>query len=85
MILSNSEKNLQDSINVWNEEFKRFKLSVNILKTVTMIIANIYIDNAKVKQTSNFKYLGSVLKARGDMEPEMNKRIISIPINCTMP
>lgn len=55
-------------------------MNIKANKTEDMIVSktehkiDVRINNNKVQQIKNFKYLGSVIIAHGDLEPDINSR-----------
>lgn len=58
---------IHNNINSWNKAFSKYGMSINAYKTKVLAIStsndvvDVRLRNKTVKQTNNFKYLGSVL------------------------
>lgn len=56
-------------------------MKINVEKTEVMVAGkikhtvNIKLNNKMIKQTDNFKYLGSVINAQGDLSEKINESI----------
>lgn len=67
-IMAGSEKDLQQSLSIWNEAMKNAGMKLNKSKTKVMAIANekidrnITIDGTKINQVNQFKYLGAIIE-----------------------
>lgn len=81
MIITESEKDLQKNLEVWNEILIEYKMKINKNKTKVMTIGeerqqiNINIDNENIEQVTNFNYLGITIENDGSQELEINERI----------
>lgn len=81
VVLANTEKDLQINLNIWNEELKKFNMSINIEKTKTMIITKenkkvvIKVEDNIIDQVENYKYLGTIIQNTGSYEEEINARL----------
>lgn len=82
VIVANKESDLQRNVEVWVGKFDKYGMNVNIKKTETMMVSkrdegpvNILIKGETVNQTTDFRYLGTVLNSQGDYEPDINNRI----------
>ena len=81
---AHSEEDLQIMLNHFAEASKLFGLTISIGKTEVLhqpapqsspMPPNISIDETTLKNTKNFKYLGSVISADGSIDQEINARI----------
>lgn len=83
VIVARTEGDMQLNVNIWNESFKEFGMKVNSAKTELLVIkkehvnVNISMNNEVIKQVTDFKYLGSKISARGELEPEIESRVAS--------
>lgn len=81
VITAGSEKKLQENLKVWKEKMEEEGMEININKTKIMVIGdkdiktNIEINNVKIEQVEEFKYLGVTLEGTGKQEAEINERI----------
>lgn len=81
VITAGSEKKLQENLKVWKEKMEEEGMEININKTKIMVIGdkdiktNIEINNVKIEQVEEFKYLGVKLEGTGKQEAEINERI----------
>lgn len=81
IIIGETEKQLQNNINVFNQELKKKNMKINIQKTKTMVIGNleekhsIEIDGKYLEQVKCYKYLGVVINSKGNLEEEINERV----------
>ena len=80
-LLGNTEKTLQEHVNNLNERCKQFNMKIGTTKTEAMKISktpgplNITVDNNKMKQVEEFKYLGSIFTQDGKIDREIEARI----------
>jgi hypothetical protein len=81
VIMANTEKGLQNNINVWDEVLKKNGMKISTKKTKTMMTAkepeilNIKIGEESLEQVTNFKYLGTIIESSGKQEIDINERI----------
>lgn len=81
VITAGSEKKLQENLKIWKEKMEEEGMEININKTKIMVIGdkdikiNIEINNVKIEQVEEFKYLGVTLEETGKQEAEINERI----------
>ena len=80
-IFANSQKALQQNLDIWNSVLKSKNMKTNTEKSKVMVIAHddlstqVHIDGHTVEQVNEFKYLGCVLDSKGKHEIEVNERI----------
>ena len=83
VIFAKKEEELQRNINVWKENLGEYNLKINISKSKVMMISRssrnikIQIDNIQMEQVEDFKYLGTVIEAKGNNNLEVDSRIDS--------
>ena len=83
VLIAESEKDLQDMLDIVVEESGRKGLALNISKTESMTISkkqhappcNLQSDGKQVKQVKKFKYLGYLMTSDGKCTSEIQKRI----------
>lgn len=81
VLLAKSEKDLQFNLDVWAETLSRYNMNINITKTKAMVIAKnheqvtIMLEQRKIEQVPNFKYLGTIIAENGKLEDDLNNRI----------
>ncbi|KAL1447452.1 hypothetical protein WDU94_015565 [Cyamophila willieti] len=84
-VVAKTPNQLQNQLNIFAAEFKRFGLNINVEKTVAMFVncapSEIRINNEKVKVVESFKYLGSTIESNGTHDTEVNHRINSASQN----
>ncbi|CAH0722412.1 unnamed protein product, partial [Brenthis ino] len=74
---------LQALISCLNDVCCKFGLSINVKKTEVMamnideqlLVPDFLIGNSKLKQVESFKYLGSIVTHKGDLDAEVDQRI----------
>ncbi|XP_076062496.1 uncharacterized protein LOC143037822 [Oratosquilla oratoria] len=73
---------LTEAMNRWMEQLTLMGMELNAEKCEIMVISReesnneIWINEKKVKEVSNFKYLGADFNSKGRMEVEINTRIV---------
>lgn len=81
IIIGETEKQLQNNIQVFNEELRKKNMKINIQKTKTMVIGNseekhsIELDGKYLEQVKSYKYLAVVINSKGNLEEEINERV----------
>ena len=83
VITAETEEQLQERYRAWQENLERGGLRVNVGKTEVMISSrggreDLHIRTTageELKQTTSFKYLGSVISEEGGCEQEVRQRI----------
>lgn len=65
-----------------DQSCRRFGLKISITKTEVMAMdsihhvpLNLQLDGSTLKQTDKFRYLGSAVTSKGDLDSEINSRI----------
>ena len=83
-LAAHNAEDLQELANNFSEAAKAFGLTISISKTevlqqlapgANMLPPSITIDNATLKNVSQFKYLGSTISNTGNVDDEVNCRI----------
>lgn len=80
-IFARNERDLQHNLDIWKKILERKNLNINVDKTKVMVISkenasvSVHIDNKKVEQVTNYKYLGTIIEQSGSNEVEVNNRI----------
>lgn len=83
MICAPTEKALQENLLVWEKELQKRKLKINPNKTKVMMIGkeqkqlNIELNQEKIEQVEEYKYLGIWIEREGNIENEIKERINS--------
>lgn len=83
VIVARTERDMQINVNTWNDNLKEFGMKVNSAKTEILVVAkehvsvNVSMNNETIKQVSVFKYLGSKISEKGELEPEIEGRVTS--------
>jgi Reverse transcriptase (RNA-dependent DNA polymerase) len=82
VITASTEQDLQNNINTWNQMLQKHGMKINIQKTKVMMTSqeesetmNIIINNERIEQVDQFKYLGVVLERDGNQTIDINERI----------
>jgi hypothetical protein len=81
VVFGSTEKELQENLNTWNKVLKEQQMKINIAKTKIMVITkdeknvDIEIENTKIEQVNEFKYLGVTINNKGKQDTEINQRI----------
>lgn len=82
VIMANSEKGLQNNINIWNNTLKKYGMKINTTKTCVMMVTkgqeeemNIRIENEKIQQVEQIKYLGVTIERNGNQDIDVSERI----------
>lgn len=80
IVIAGREKDLQGSMEIWNEVIKEFGMEVNKIKTKVMVVGepediNIELDGIKMEQVKSYRYLGVELNEDGGQNLEINRRI----------
>jgi hypothetical protein len=76
-----NEQELQQHINTLNENCRQYNMKINIEKTEVMTISKmpitttVYVENSKIRQVNEFKYLGSYFTEDGKFDREIEARI----------
>jgi hypothetical protein len=79
-LIYDDEERLQNHTNSLLTTCRKYNMNINIQKTETMRISkspsplNIHIGNTKVKQVTEFKYLGSIFTESGRLDREIETR-----------
>jgi hypothetical protein len=81
VITTTDRDSLQSQLQGWKDRLEKFGLKLSLAKTeylATGIEASkpnsLYIDGVPIKKVQQFKYLGSVVHANGDIEQDVNNR-----------
>lgn len=80
-VVTKTEDQLQEAINIWNEVLTRKGMRISRSKTEVMMVGrrrrtcNINLDGQQLKQVENFKYLGVVVNEKTLQEKEIASRI----------
>src|SRR5262245_48563473 len=81
-MVTTSQEGLQRIMSALNETARAYGMKINIGKTKVMRVSrdggrtvNVYLDDHKVEQVDNFKYLGSLITDDGRCEKEIKIRI----------
>ena len=79
VLIAKSEEDLQYNLNIWNREFIKKNMRLNVAKTETMISReeqkhNIKLEGQKLQQVNYFKYLGSTISHDGRVDDEIKNR-----------
>ena len=83
MVSANSEKDLQENINIWENTFSKWNMKMNVEKSKVMHIGkdnkslNLKINGKNIEQVETFKYLGVLINRTGTDELEIQKRLHS--------
>jgi hypothetical protein len=81
VVFGSTEKELQENLNTWNKVLKEQQMKINIAKTKIMVITkdeknvDIEIEDTKIEQVNEFKYLGVTINNKGKQDTEINQRI----------
>lgn len=84
-IILDSEENLQKIISIFKDVLSAYGQEISIKKTETMVtdskdnknmVANISIDDHKLKNVSTFKYLGVIENTKSSVSSEIRERIL---------
>ena len=83
VLLAENEQDLQHLLDKIKDKSTEFGLDMNIKKTKTMVISkksaiplvNIYVNNDRLEQVKNFKYLGQTIFDDGKCLDEIKQRI----------
>jgi Reverse transcriptase (RNA-dependent DNA polymerase)/Endonuclease-reverse transcriptase len=83
VLFAKNEKDLKQNIMAWRNALKKRNMNINVEKTNIMVIGeeeqdtqiDMEIDEVKVKQVQNFKYLGVQIQSNGKQDAEINERI----------
>jgi hypothetical protein len=82
VLMATSERDLERALEEMKRIFENYHLKINRHKTKVMafdkqgeIPLDIQIDNLKLQQVSEYKYLGSTIKSRGTCTKEIRYRI----------
>ena len=79
-IIYDNEHKLQQHINALQATCEKYNMKINTSKTEVMTISrttgqlNIHVNNVKIQQTPEFKYLGSIFTEDGKMDREIETR-----------
>jgi galactitol-specific phosphotransferase system IIB component len=80
-VFGSTEEELQQNLNTWNKVLKEQQMKINIEKTKIMVITkdvknvDIEIEDTKIEQVNEFKYLGVTINNKGKQDTEINQRI----------
>ena len=81
-VVSNSAEGLQRSLHVLSEWYARAGLSINTDKTEAMSVRhrgeeppNFHIADAALRNIEDFRYLGSILNSKGNIDDEIHRRL----------
>lgn len=81
VLFASSKEELQNRIEKWANNLKRYDLKVNLSKTEIMLISNetekveIVIEDKKIQAKQQLKYLGALVEETGKIEQEIPNRI----------
>lgn len=81
LIFANSENNLEKNVNAWKTSLDKLNLNLNIGKTKCMAVSNrereskITVEGNNIEQVSKYKYLGTTINSKGNLDDELNERI----------
>jgi len=83
VLLAENESDLQQLLNVIQAKSAQYGLDMNVKKTKTMLISskeiipaiNINVNNERLEQVTNFKYLGQNISQNGKCISEIKQRI----------
>ena len=83
IIISRTKQALIETYNNLKEQSMKFGLLINEKKTKFLkcstkqeVLEDLNIDNTKLQQVSNFKYLGSTVNSNNTVEEEIRERIL---------
>ena len=82
-LLAESEKELQETLDLVNSKGKELNMKMNAKKTKTMVVTRkqtvpciqLKIDGQEIEQVSQFTYLGQQFTENGKNEHEIKRRI----------
>ena len=81
VVLPSEERELERKLNEWNKEFTKHGMKINLGKTEVMWVSSrrkeieVTVNEQKLKQVSNFVYLGGALSEDGRIDTEVNRRV----------
>jgi hypothetical protein len=84
VLIAETAEKLKYNLEKWNLEASKYNLNVNKEKTQIMKISRkqgtedqieVMIDQQKIIQTNSYKYLGTVINNKGDIEDDLNNRM----------
>lgn len=81
LIFANTKRDLQNRINKWSREMRKYGLQINKQKTEIMKISNtqeevtINIEEQEKKSVDRLKYLGTIVRPDGKIEEEISNRV----------
>ena len=82
-LIADSQEKLQELVSILVRESESKGLRVNVSKTQVLVVskgdtqvpANIVVNDQRLKQVQNFKYLGSIISEDGRSDSDINARI----------
>lgn len=85
-MITETPKDMQQSLAIFNEILKRYLMKINIKKKKIMVVSkenmvpivNIQLDNKTLDQVHQYKYLGSTLTSNSRCTIEIRHRITII-------
>ena len=81
VIWGNSEMEVQERLNVWNDHLKKYGLKVSATKTAAMSVNrqvskdNIMLEGVQLETVKQYQYLGSIISRDNRIQLELNNRI----------
>lgn len=79
-LIHHTQQELQNHINILNDSCKLYNMKINTEKTEAMTVTrtpcplDVYVENKSIKQTKEFKYLGSIFTEDGKIDREIETR-----------
>ena len=80
MLWGETEAEVQEKLNEWNNMFNKFEMKISTTKTVEMTInrkgtnSNLLLEGAKLESFSHFKYLGDTISKDNTVKQEILSR-----------
>lgn len=81
VLLAGNERQLQVNLDIWKKTMEEEGMNINADKTKILVIGEqnidteIKVDNVKIEQVKEYKYLGILLDETGKQEAEINERV----------
>lgn len=80
VLIANTQEELNERLNKWDEILNKFGMTMNKEKTKVMTIGkeeniSIKIENTQLEQITEYKYLGTIFTQDGKMNREFDERI----------
>uniref|UniRef100_H3AQ47 ribonuclease H n=1 Tax=Latimeria chalumnae TaxID=7897 RepID=H3AQ47_LATCH len=85
-VVEKSAEDLQNTVEKWNTAFKKYGMKLSTPKSEIVVIrkgqeqSSVIIYGTKLKQVSQFKYLGAQISVNGKIEEEITARIKKLAI-----